>query len=519
MNEIVEMIYQWHQGSAFKEVRRSLGFDRNTIRKYVRLAQAAGVERGGPFPPESDLVQRLKAVQAPAFLRETPGQDQIAAQREWISGLLRESEGKKEDLTAKQIWRLFRERTGVPIGYCTMKRYLRSQFSLGVPPVTVRLEVEAGTQAQVDFGTAGMMVDPATAKRRRTWAFVMTLSYSRHRFVRFVFRQDVETWIDCHIRAFEFFQGVPATIVLDNLKSGVIKPDIYDPVLNRAYGELERHYGFVADPAKVGMAKHKGKVERNMPVVRQQLIAGRTFKDIDEANERALKWCREEIGMEIHGTTKRRPFEVFQSEEAATLKPLPAESFECPLWKECTVHPDHHIVFDSSYYSLPTRYIGQKVWARGDRRLVRIFLKEELIKTHVRAVRPGTWRTDPSDYPPEKLAYLMPAPSYCRSKAAQIGPHTESLIRAILGDHAMRNLRKAQAVLRLGEKYGPAAMEAAAERALFFGNLQYRSIKAMLEKGWLHTDIPPQSPLPLSPLGQSFLRPPQYFAYGREGAA
>ena len=519
MNEIVEMIYHWHQGSGFKEIRRSLGFDRNTIRKYVRLAQAAGVERGTPFPQEGELVKRLKEGQASALLRETPGQDQISPHREWIDGLLKESEAKKEELTAKQIWRLFRERTEMPIGYCTMKRYLRLQFHLGTPPVTVRLEVEPGTQAQVDFGSAGMMVDPATGKGRRASAFIMTLSCSRHRFVRFVFRQDLPTWIDCHIRAFEYFQGVPATIVLDNLKSGVIKPDIYDPIINRAYGELERHYGFVADPAKVRMARHKGKVERNVLVVRQHLLAGRSFRDIGEANERALKWCREEIGMEIHGTTKRRPFEVFQKEEAACLKPLPGETFERPLWKDCTVHPDHHIVFDRSYYSLPTRFIGRKVWARGGRNRVRIFLDEQLIKTHEQALRPGTWRTDFSDYPPEKLAYLMPAPTHCRSKAAQIGPQTETLIREILSDHAMRNLRKAQAVLRLAEKYGPAAMEAAAQRALSFGNFQYRSLKTILEKGWLRPENPPQLSLPLSPLGQRFLRPPGYFAREKEVAA
>jgi len=520
MNEIMEMIYQWHQGSGFKEIRRSLGYDRNTIRKYVRLAQAAGVERGSPFPQECELVHRLKEVHVPAILRETPGQDQIAPHREWIDGLRKESETKKEEITAKQVWRLFREKTGLPIGYSTMKRYLRSQFQIGAPPVTVRLEVEPGSQAQVDFGSAGMIVDPATGQLRRAWAFILALSYSRHRFVRFVFRQDVATWIDCHIRAFEYLQGVPATVVLDNLKSGVIKPDIYDPVLNRAYGELERHYGFVADPAKVGLAKHKGKVERNVPVVRQHLLAGRNFRDIDEANERALKWCRQEIGMEIHGTTKRRPFEVFQNEETAHLKPLPSESFECPLWKKCTVHPDHHIVFDRSYYSLPTRFIGQQVWARGGRHFVRIFLNEELIKTHARAVRPGTWRTDHSDYPPEKLAYLMPAPTHCRSKAAQIGPQTESFIRQILGDHAMRNLRKAQAVLRLAEKYGPAAMETAAERAIAFGNFQYRSLKTILEKGWLRmAQTPSQLSLPLSPLGQRFLRPPEYFAPGKEVAA
>jgi hypothetical protein len=201
------------------------------------------------------------------------------------------------------------------------------------------------------------------------------------------------------------------------------------------------------------------------------------------------------------------------------LKPLPGEAFERPLWKDCTVHPDHHIVFDRSYYSLPTRFIGRKVWARSGRNLVRIFLDEQLIKTHERAVRPGTWRTDLSDYPPEKLAYLMPAPTYCRSKAAQIGPQTESLIREILSDHAMRNLRKAQAILRLAEKYGPAAMEGAAERALSFGNFQYRSLKTILEKGWLRADNPPQLSLPLSPLGQRFLRPPEYFAGHKEVAA
>ena len=197
---------------------------------------------------------------------------------------------------------------------------------------------------------------------------------------------------------------------------------------------------------------------------------------------------------------------------------MPAEAFERPLWKDCTVHPDHHIVFDRSYYSLPTRFIGQKVWARGGRHLVRIFLDEQLIKTHERAVRPGTWRTDLHDYPPEKLAYLMPAPTHCRSKAAQIGPHTEALIREILGDHAMRNLRKAQAVLRLAEKYGPPAMEAAAQRALAFGNFQYRSLKTILEKGWLRPDKPPQLSLRLSPLGQRFLRPPEYFALRKEVA-
>jgi len=326
--------------------------------------------------------------------------------------------------------------------------------------------------------------------------------------------------MDCHIRAFEFFGGVPASVVLDNLKAGVLKADIYDPTLNRAYGELERHYGFIADPAKARMARHKGKVERGVPVVRKHLLAGRSFRDIDEANQRALRWCREEIGMELHGTTKRKPFEVFQREEAPRLRPLPSEAFECPEWKSCTVHPDHHIVFDKSYYSLPTRWIGKEVWVRGARLLVQIFYDEQLIKTHLRAEQPGTWVTDLSDYPPDKLAYLMPTPTYCRQKASEIGPHTEALFKEILREHAMRNLRKAQALLRLADKHGRASMEAAAERALFFGNFRYRSIKTILEKGWFSLEQTPPSPsaaqTPLSPLGQRFLRPPEYFAQREE---
>jgi hypothetical protein len=228
-------------------------------------------------------------------------------------------------------------------------------------------------------------------------------------------------------------------------------------------------------------------------------LAGRTFRTIDEATERALRWSKEEIGMEVHGTTQRRPWEVFLQEEVPTLRPLPAQPFECPQWKECTVHPDHHIVFDRSYYSLPTRYIGREVWARGDTRLVKIFLQAELIKFHARAERPGTWRTDPRLSSPRVGLDGVPPVGQVRSR-----PKTEALVKAVLNDHAMRNLRKAQAILRLADKYGSSSMEAAAERALFFGNFHYRSLKLILEKGW-DLKIPVYSqPPPLPPAKQSF---------------
>ena len=196
---------------------------------------------------------------------------------------------------------------------------MRTHLAEAKPPVTVRMHTPSGEQAQVDFGYMGRMRDPQSGKQRKAWAFILVLSHSRHRFVRFVFRQDSDTWQDCHIRAFEFFQGCPRLLVLDNLKSGVLKADVYDPTLNPAYAELERHCGFVADPAKVRAARHKGKVERQVPVVRQQLIAGCRYRDIDQANRRALGWCREEIGMRVHGT--KRPGSCFRCPQSPSSVP------------------------------------------------------------------------------------------------------------------------------------------------------------------------------------------------------
>jgi hypothetical protein len=181
-----------------------------------------------------------------------------------------------------------------------------------------------------------------------------------------------------------------------------------------------------------------------------------------------------------------------------------------PCGRSVRVHPDHHVVFDRAYYSLPSRYIGKKVWVRGTHTLVRVFYRHELIKTHRRARYPGERVTDLNDYPPEKLAYLMATPTYCRTKAAAYGPYTERLIRTILSEHAMRNLRKVQGILRLGEKYSQRELEQACQRALLFGNYRYKSLKTILEKGLsAPEDAPPAAPL--SPLGQRFLRPAASF--------
>lgn len=505
MNEVMETIYQWHEGRKIQQISRSLGIDRKTVRKYLGFVNELSIRRSDPLPEEQELIRKLKDIMAQrAATYEAPGIELVSMYRDDITRWFDDS-----NMTAKQVWRLLKETYQITVAYTTVKRYIRKEFPRVSPHVTVRIETPPGDEAQVDFGYAGIMYDPVMEKTRKTWAFIMTLSYSRHRFVRFVFRQDIPTWLDCHERAFAWFGGVPARITLDNLKSGVVKADIYDPLVNYAYADLERHYGFVADPAKRGNAQQKGKVERTVALVKQQLLAGRTFIDINDANERALVWCTEEIGQAVHGTTKRKPYPVFRADEKHRLRPLPETSFERPLWKRCTVHPDHHIVFDTSYYSLPTRYIGTKVWVKGTHKTVEVFLDHERIKIHTRAVLPGTFMTDTTDYPPEKLAFLMATPTWCRTKAAEYGPFTAALINAILEEHAMRNLRKAQAILRRAAKY-PDRIEKVAERALLYGNVRYKSITTMLEKDV--TDLPSIIAVaPLSEMGKRFLRSPASF--------
>ena len=511
MNEHLEMIYQWHQGRSIRQIRRSLDIARKTIRKYLNRLAEEGIGRDQPLPPEEELCRLIASVQGTAAFAR-PAQEKLCHYHQQIDKWLEDSE-----MTIQQVQRLLEENYCLRISYMSLYRYVIGHFREPERPVTVRLHSPPGEQAQVDFGYAGLLLDPETGKSRKAWAFIMVLSYSRHRFVRFVFRQDSQTWIDCHLRAFHFYQGCPRTIVLDNLKSGVLKPDLYDPTLNRAYQELERHIGFVADPAKVAMPRHKGKVERQVGVVRQQLIAGRNYQDIEKANERALLWCQEEIGRREHGTTHRKPYEVFLEEERAQLLPLPAQPFELAQWKRCKIHPDCHLVFEKSYYSVLYRYRGQEVWVRADQKLVRVYLDRELIKTHLRAERPGTWQTDPKDYPPDKLAYLEQTPAYCRRKADELGPHVGQYIRRILSDHAMRNLRKAQGVLRLAEKqHGAEALDGACRRALHFGNFRYRSLKEILQKGlWREGTGPPAPPRPAAEIYR-FTRPADYFAHGKE---
>lgn len=513
MIEVNEVLYRWCQGMGKKPIARSLKMSVNTVRDLITQAESLGLRRGLTEEAERErIAAEIKRLQAEKQLAPSLVQGLIGAHHEELKTWLEEPY-----MTRRQMQRLLGER-GHVFSETSLRRYLDKHFTSG-PQGTYPLPTLPGREAQVDFGYVGLMRDSKTQRHRKAYAFVMTLSHSRYRFVRFVFTQDVATWIDCHLRAFHFFGGVPEIIVIDNLKAGVIKPDLYDPVINRAFGELERHYGFVVDPTRVRTPKHKGKVERSVPIVRQQVIAGRTFKDIEEANQYALHWARYEIAQRVTRTTGEMPWARFERDEKAVLKPLPATAFDCPVWQEAKVNRDHHVVFKGAFYSVPCAHLGKSVWLRAGRTDLKIYVDATLIKVHPLATSKGQWVTDTADYPEAIQRYLPVDAAPYLSEARSYGTSVEAFIERATVPLTRTRQRKIVALFQLAKDYGAFRLNRACERALAYGNDTFTSVQRILEKGLDKVVLQEMSfSLIAAPLDGAYLRAPREFCR-EEGAS
>ncbi len=249
----------------------------------------------------------------------------------------------------------------------------------------------------------------------------------------------------------------------------------------------------------------KPRVERAIPVVREDFWKGRAFSSLVEMNAGLLTWCREEAGQRIHGTTRQRPMELFRLVEEKALLPLPAQPFELADWTRAKVARDCHIQVGGSWYSVPYQHVGKMVEVRLTTKLVQCYLDYELIKTHARVPK-GRRSTDWADYPPDKAAFFLRTPDWCRRQAAGLGHGVAAVVNALLDEHALHHLRQAQGVLRLAEKYGDRRLDAACHRALSFGDPAYRTVKTILERG---LDAKVETIAPTPTLAGAFLRGPQ----------
>jgi Integrase core domain len=487
--DVTEVLMHWHAGRSLSGMSQSLGVDRKTIRKYIAPAIAAGIVPGGPAKSEAEwqgLVRGWFPELADTRLRQVTW-PAISEHHDYIVEQL------KAWVRMSTIHQRLRDEHGLAASAPSLRRYVaanvpeearRSQVTVWSPR-----QAEAGEQAQIDYGMLGRWLDPVTGKLRTVWAFVMVLACSRHMFVRPVLKMDQRAWTECHVEAFAFFGGVPARLVPDNLKTGVDKPDLYDPKVNRSYAELAAHYGCLVDPARALKPRDKARVERPMPYVRDSFWRGREFTSLEGMQAEAARWSAE-----VAGRRQCRPLEgaapaaVFEAVEKDALRPLPAGPFVLATWATAKIGPDIHAQVERVLYSVPWRHIGKTADVRITATMVQFFIGGELVKSHPRKVRGK--QTDFGDYPPEKIAFHMRTPQWCRRQAAAIGPSCEYLVGELLADNALYRLRSAQGVIGLADKHDPGRLEAACAKAIAAGDPSYRTVRGILAAGAERDQLP-----------------------------
>jgi len=493
MWEILNVLRRIGRGENKSVVARATGHRRKTVRRYVAAAVELGWKPGLEDPTEELAVgvfQKLRPVPEENGLGDVerlllPHRAKIKA---WLAP---DENGNKRGLRLTKVHELL-SRAGVDVAYSSLHRFAVKYCGFSDSRrFTVRMaESEPGEVAEVDFGRLGLVWDPEKGRNRVTHALIVTLVHSRHQYVHVTHSQKLEDLIGGLEDAWVFFQGVTRRLVIDNLRAAVTKSDIYDPVFERIFEEYATYRGFVIDATRVGHAKDKPRVERNVQFVRENYFRGEEWLDIGDAQRGAIRWCIKGAGMRIHGTTRKRPLVVFENVEQATLLPLEKERFDPPFWGKYKVHPDHHVSFQKAFYSVPTRYVGKTVWARGDTKLVRIYVGGELVKTHQKQP-PGGRSTDYDDYPKELAPYAMRDPDRLIREAKRRGKYVGEFTEALLsGSFPWAKLRQAQKLQRLGQKYSFRRVDQACRRALAFDLINVRRVEQIIRGDLDRIDLP-----------------------------
>lgn len=316
------------------------------------------------------------------------------------------------------------------------------------------METDPGEEIQIDYGKVGMKL--ITTRRRAINAYCGILSCSRLPFVQFVLTQDEVSFAQSTADMFTFYSGVTRRINLDNLKSGVLTADIYDPTLNRSFAELCEYYGVIADPARPASPKDKGKIERFVQVARElfrMLDALYPDASLDELNMRALAWCIDDYGQRKHGTTGIPPRTAFEDIERPCLQSLPAEPFVPARWTTAKVHPDQFIQTNGKQYGLPAPLIGAKVTVRTTQSLVSIYHSNSLVRQYPVTNKRRNFLS--SDFPEYAQPFKVGSyASFLAGKAELLGPQATQLIKDMLESGGNLAIRQAQGCLSLIEGIG-----------------------------------------------------------------
>ena len=460
------------QGWSKRKIARELALDRATVRKYLagvtpkspapQTGSAETSEAKSPTHPQTGSVSKL----GPASLCD-PWHAQI--QTAFQAGL-----------SVQRIYQDLVVEHQFAGSYHAVRRFvLRHHGAVAELPFR-RMECEAGQELQVDFGQGAWVIE--NGKRRRPHLFRAILSCSRKGYSEVVWRQTSESFIRCLENAFRHFGGVTATVVIDNLKAGVIRADWFDPELNPKLEEFARHYGTAILPTKPAMPRHKGKVEAGVKYAQNNAVKGRSFESLPAQNLFLSEWEKNTADTRIHGTTRQQVGKLFIKVEQPALRALPAMVF--PVFEEAprTVHRDGHVEFKRAYYSVPPEYVGRQVWVRHEARLLRIYnQRREQIALHA-AAEPGKFTTDPAHLHSRKRHLVERGEDYLLDRCRLLGPLTGTWAQAMHQARGPQGLRVMLGLLQLAEKHPVTELEKAAGTATHHGAWRLRDLKRLLDQ-------------------------------------
>jgi len=378
--------------------------------------------------------------------------------------------------TAKGIWQDLVDDHGFTSGYESVKRFVRKLRGTGSPVPHPRIVTEPGQESQVDYGTGPMVRHPKSGKYRRTRLFALTLGCSRKSVWLLTWKSSSKIWCELHEKAFRRIGGTTKTAVLDNLREGVLRPDVYDPELNPLYRAVLEHYGVVALPAKVGDPNRKGKAESAIGFAEKRL-KGMRFESIDEGQAYLDRWEERWADTRIHGTTKRQVAVMF-AEEKPALQPLPVEPFRYFEYGTRVVHLDGCVEVARAYYSTPPGWIGWEVHVQWDEMYVRILNPRtgELMREHVRTGY-GRHRIHRDDESPKR----PPTADRLLLRARNAGEHVGKVCERIVGECGQTGIRSVQGVLSLVKRFGRDRVDRACDVALEVGSPTYRFLRRYLD--------------------------------------
>jgi transposase len=475
MTEIRNIIHRLRCGKSKRSIHKELNVHRSIIRKLQDLAIAyQWLDPDLPMPSDEEVskVWRIKTNEPPHPL--DPYKEQFA---QW----------NKQNFSSVVIHQLLQDKC--PCDVQTIRRYRNKHFPKPIEPVMVRSTV-AGRDMELDFGELGKFLhEDGTVKK--VWLFSLRLRHSRKAYREAVTNQTLHTFLMGHVHAFEYFHGVSANCIHDNLKAAVIRSTIDNDMINRSYQELAEHYGFVISPCMPRTPEHKGGVEGDVKYVKRNFLpcfrARQKEMNIDvprilDLVDALERWDRDVADVRIVHGVGRSPREIFKSEEAKALRPLAIKRWEPTSWSQCVVRREWRIMVECAYYSVPYPLIGKTVEVCVTHHVVRIFFEHKEVAFHEKAAEKWQYKRRSEHAPPFQEEVLQCTREGLLLLAQDVGPFTYQVAHMILSHPSVDKLKPVRHLLRLAPKYSLRRLELACQRAFNCKLFAYNSVKSILEK-------------------------------------